>query len=391
MKVVIAIDAFKGSVTSLEAGNAAKRGVLRSHPDAQVKVLPLADGGEGTVDALLEGLRAKKIDIEVSDPLGRKTKCTYGILPDGTAVMEMSEASGLTKLTDSERNPLVTSTYGVGQMIIDAIDKGCRKFVIGIGGSATNDGGMGMLSALGYEFLDENGQTIKPDAQSLHMVTTIRTQRAHPMLKDCDFQIACDVNNPLCGEHGATFIYGPQKGLPTHLCQSIDDGMRHYAMVVESAIKNQEHMECELQYVNASYIDYPGAGAAGGLGFAFVAVLHGKLVSGVELILDTIRLEKELSNADIVITGEGRLDAQTAMGKAPIGVTRRAKRHQCQVIAFAGSIGEGAESCREKGMDAYYAIAPEDVPMDVRMKRENALYNMEKAVEKVFRELQCEC
>ncbi|MBE5942431.1 MAG: glycerate kinase [Lachnospiraceae bacterium] len=387
MRVVIAIDAFKGSITSLEAGNAAKRGVLRSCPDAQVKVLPLADGGEGTVDAFLEGLQAKKIDIEVSDPLGRKTRCTYGVLLDGTAVMEMSEASGITKLTDSERNPLYTSTYGVGQMIIDAIDRGCRKFVIGIGGSATNDGGMGMLCALGYEFLDESGQTVKQGAQSLPMITSVRTQNVHPLLKDCDFQIACDVNNPLCGEQGATFIYGLQKGLPTHLCQSVDEGMRHYAMVIENVLMGRE---CETEHKNTSYIDYPGAGAAGGLGFAFVAVLHGKLVSGVELILDTIGLEKELSNADIVITGEGRLDAQTAMGKAPIGVARRAKQHQCQAIAFAGCIGEDAEVCREKGVDAYYAIAPEDIPLDVRMQRENALYNMETVVAKVFCEMQSE-
>lgn len=389
MKVVIAIDSFKGSLTSLEAGVAAKKGVLQSCPNAEVKVVPLADGGEGTVDALMEGLHGKKVDIHVSDPLGRMTKCTYGILPNGTAIMEMAQAAGLTKLAGNERNPLNTTTYGVGEMIIDAMNRGCRKFVIGIGGSATNDGGIGMLSALGYEFLDQNGQEVKMGAQALVDVATIRTENVHPLLKECDFKIACDVDNPLCGENGATYIYGPQKGLPEKFCQPVDDGMKNYAKIIGVCLEKQTPgciVNKESQ-TNASYADYPGAGAAGGLGFAFMAVLHGKLVSGIELVLDTIGLENELSQADVVITGEGRLDAQTAMGKAPIGVARRAKKYGLPVLAFAGCIGEGAQACKEKGINAYYAIASEEVSVRERMRKENALCNMEQTVAKVFRDM----
>ncbi len=389
MNVVVALDSFKGSMTSLEAGNAAKRGVLQCYPDAEVRVIPLADGGEGTVDALIEGLQGKRIDIEVSDPLGRATKCVYGMLPDGTAIMEMAQAAGLEKLVEKERNPLVTSTYGVGEMIIDAIGRGCRKFVIGIGGSATNDGGIGMLSALGYEFVDGDGQAVKPGEQALSQVTEIRASGVIPHLRECSFKIACDVDNPLCGLNGATYIYGLQKGLLEDLCQSVDNGMRHYAGIVEKWCNSHvnEHDESVTLQSVASYIDYPGAGAAGGLGFAFLSLLHGELVSGIELILDIVGLEEELSKADVVITGEGRIDAQTAMGKAPVGVAARAKKYGCRVLAFAGCIGDGAHACKEKGIDEYYAIAPEDMPMKECMKNEIAICNMQDAVAEVFSDM----
>lgn len=389
MKVVIAMDSFKGSMTSLEAGNAAKRGILQIQPDADVVIKPLADGGEGTVDALIEGMQGSRIEIFVSDPLGRPTKCIYGILPDGTAVMEMAQAAGITKLSEDERNPLVTSTYGVGEMIADAIVKGCRRFVIGIGGSATNDGGMGMLSALGYTFLDRNGQVVKQGAQALSTISEIRTEQVLPELVECEFKIACDVDNPLCGINGATYIYGPQKGLKKDLCQNVDEGMRQYAKVVENYCLDTKSKEIRLNKIEREsngtfYVDYPGAGAAGGLGFAFLTFLQGELVSGVDLILDTIRLDKELEWADVVFTGEGRLDYQTAMGKAPVGVAGRAKRYGCKVLAFAGCIGDGAEACKEKGIDAFYSIAEEGIPLEERMKSENAIRNMERTVSREF-------
>ncbi len=386
MKVVVALDSFKGSMNSLEAGNAAKRGVLQCHPEAEVVVIPLADGGEGTVDALIEGLQGNRVNIEVSDPIGRATQCIYGILPDGTAIMEMAQAAGLEKLSEKERNPLYTSTYGVGEMIVDAMNRGCRKFVIGIGGSATNDGGMGMLSALGYEFLDDNGQAVKPGAQALSRVKEIRTSGVHAHLRECTFQVACDVDNPLCGINGATYVYGLQKGLPEDLCQSVDDGMKQYAGIVEDWCKKyaKEHKKNEVLQSGKSYMNYPGAGAAGGLGFAFLIFLHGELVSGIDLILDTVGLEQELPQADVVITGEGRIDAQTAMGKAPIGVAKRAKKYGCRVLAFAGCIGDDAQVCKEKGIDEYYSIASEAVPLEERMKKENAICNMQNAVVKMF-------
>ena len=391
MKVVIAMDSFKGSMTSLEAGNAAKTGVLRAVPNAEVIVLPLADGGEGTVEALIAGLRGDRIEITVSNPLRRPTSCFYGVLPGNVAVMEMAQAAGLTKITESERNPLVTSTYGVGEMIVDAIRRGCRSFVIGIGGSATNDGGVGMLQALGYQFLDKMGQPVKDGAVGLSAIVAIQDDNVIPELEECQFHIACDVDNPLCGANGATFIYGPQKGLPLELCQSIDDGMANFASIAECFSKEQREVgirhSTQKFWIDTTmkYSESPGAGAAGGLGFAFTAFLNGRLTSGVDLILDTIHIEEELECANIVITGEGRLDGQTARGKAPIGVAKRAKKYDCHVLAFVGCVGAGAKKCILEGIDAYYSIGEEGASLEDCMQPENAIVNLENKVEEVFR------
>lgn len=390
MKVVIGIDSFKGSMTSMEAGRSAKNGVLRSVPDAEVVVLPLADGGEGTVDALIEGLGADRIDIEVSDPLGRRTSCTYGILPDGTAVMEMAQAAGLTKLSEQERNPFVTSTYGVGEMIVDAIERGCRDFIIGIGGSATNDGGIGMLSALGYEFIDKEGNQVKEGAQGLCKVEKIKDQQVLPKLHECRFRIACDVDNPLCGKLGATYVYGIQKGLDTELCQSVDAGMLRYSQVAERYVHSLQINDkpatntLEVNQKVKQYSTYPGAGAAGGLGFAFLAFLNGSLESGVDLILDAIGVDGELADADIVLTGEGRMDAQSVYGKAPVGIARRAKKHGCKVFVFAGCLGANVEQCDIKEIDEIHVISDDSIPLEQRMNRENAMKNMEYKVADVF-------
>lgn len=375
MKVVVAIDSLKGSLTSLEAGNAAKEGILRIMPEAEVVVKPLADGGEGTTDALIEGMGGRRITLTVTGPMGQKTESSYGILEDGiTAVMEMAQAAGITKVPENVRNPLKATTAGVGEMIKDAIDRGCRRFLIGIGGSATNDGGMGMLKVLGCRFVDANGQDVGEGAEALSKVVMVKADKLLPELAECDFQIACDVTSPLCGAYGATCIYGPQKGLPLELCSEIDKGMEQYADAVE-----------KFTGAGKRYRNIPGAGAAGGLGFAFITFLHGELKPGVDLILDVTHIDKELRDAQYVVTGEGRLDAQTVMGKAPIGVAKRAKLYGCKVLAFAGSVAEDAGACNKEGVDAFFSIIQGATTLKEAMEPENARRNMTAAVEQVFR------
>ena len=373
MKVVIAIDSFKGSMTSLEAGKAAKSGVLCAIPDAEVVVKPLADGGEGTTDALIQGMRGKRISIKVTGPMGEPVTAEYGILEDGvTAVMEMAQAAGITKVPEGMRNPLQATTFGVGEMIKDAVLRGCRAFLIGIGGSATNDAGLGMLKALGFCFLDKNGIEVGEGAAELERICTIQTNQVMAELSECSFKIACDVTNPLCGKQGATYIYGPQKGLGEEMLASVDKGMKHFAEVTE-------------KHFGGNFQNVPGAGAAGGLGFAFLSFLKGNLMPGVDLILDVIHLEEELSDADFAITGEGKIDGQTAMGKAPVGVAKLAKKYGCTVLAFAGSVDEGAGLCHEAGIDAIFPIVRGVVSLEEAMRCETARANMANAVEQVFR------
>lgn len=373
MKVVVAIDSLKGSLTSLEAGNAAKEGILRVMPETEVIVKPLADGGEGTMEAFIEGERGTRITLSVTGPMGKRTECSYGILEDGrTAVMEMAQAAGIMLVPEDERNPMLASTYGVGEMIRDAVYRGCRYFIMGIGGSATNDGGIGMLSALGFRFLDSEGQSVFGGAGALSRIVSIRTDEVLSELAECEFQVACDVRNPLCGKNGATFIYGPQKGLPHELCNETDKGMLHYAEVAES-------------FCGRTCKDIPGAGAAGGLGFAFLTFLNGTLVSGVDLVLEATHLAQEIKDARFVVTGEGRLDAQTAMGKAPVGVAKIAKQYGCQVLAFSGEVTEDAVKCNEVGIDAFFPIVRGAVDLEDAMKPENAKRNMADTVEQVFR------
>ena len=271
MKVVVAMDSLKGSLTSLEAGNAVKEGILRAMPETEVVVKPLADGGEGTLDALIEGEKGTRVTLSVTGPMGGQTECDYGILEDGkTAVMEMAQAAGIMLVAENQRNPMQASTYGVGEMICDAVHRGCRYIIMGIGGSATNDGGIGMLSALGFQFLDSEGRPVSGGASGLSRIVSVGADEVLPELAECEFQIACDVRNPLCGENGATFVYGLQKGLPQELCGEVDEGMRHYAEVAEA-------------FCGKTCKEIPGAGAAGGLGFAFLAFLNGTLIPGVEL------------------------------------------------------------------------------------------------------------
>ena len=373
MKVVIAIDSLKGSLRSMEAGTAIKDGILAAKPDAEVIVKPLADGGEGTTDALIEGMNGERIDLTVTGPMHTPVDAYYGYLKDtNTAVMEMASAAGITLVPDSEKNPLLATSYGVGEMINDAIQRGCRNFIIGIGGSVTNDGGIGMLKALGVRFLDENGEDAGEGGQALAKVARIDVSGMNPLLKECHIQVACDVNNPLCGENGSTYVYGPQKGVTEDMKKTLDEAMAHFARVTSETLEND-------------YMNTPGAGAAGGLGYAFLAYTGAALTPGIELILDAVGLEEELSGADVVVTGEGRLDFQTAMGKAPVGVARLAKKYNAKVIAFAGSVTKEATACNKEGIDAFFPILRSVCTLAEAMDPVAARNNMTATVEQVFR------
>lgn len=373
MKIVIAIDSFKGSLTSIDAGNTIKSSILKIKPDADIVVKPLADGGEGTTDALIEGLAGKKINVTVTGPFGTPVDAYYGILPEtNTAVMEMAQAAGITLISEKEKNPLNATTYGVGEMILDACERGCKNFIIGIGGSATNDGGLGMLKALGYEFLDANGDDIGEGAKALSLIQEINDKNVSPLLDSCHFRIACDVTNPLYGPNGATYIYGPQKGVTKEQLSFLDNSMKHYA-------------DSSFDFLGIDHANTPGAGAAGGMGFAFLSYLNALLIPGIELIMEAVNLENDIKDADIVITGEGRLDHQTAMGKAPVGVARLAKKYDTKVIAFAGSVTDDAGACNTAGIDAFFPIVRGIISLEDAMNPENAKRNLFATVEQVFR------
>lgn len=373
MKVVIAIDSLKGSLSSMEAGYAAAQGIRNAKPDVQVVVKPLADGGEGTTDSLIEGLGGIPVRLEVTGPAGTPVPAYYGYIKQSdTAVLEMAAAAGITLVSDSGKDPMTATTYGVGEMINDAIQRGCRNFIIGLGGSATNDGGIGMLQALGYTFLDENGKDVGQGAQALSRVASIQKTGVNPELASCYFRVACDVTNPLCGPNGATYIYGPQKGVTEAMKKTLDLAMEHYAKVTSDFTGRQ----CS---------QIPGSGAAGGMGFAFLSYLNAELTPGIDLILDAIGLEKELEDADVVVTGEGRMDHQSAMGKAPVGVARMAKKHGAVVVAFAGSVTKGAAACNEAGIDAFFPIVRGITTLEEAMEPENAKENLAAVAEQVFR------
>ena len=366
MRIIIAIDSFKGSLSSREAGEAALRAAREVYPDAEAVVFPLADGGEGTADAIISANGGVMRHCRVHGPLGEAANAAYGILPKtNTAVIEMAEAAGLTLVPTEKRDPERTTTYGVGELILDAIDKGCRDFIIGIGGSATNDGGVGMLTALGFSFLDQNGLPIPQGAAGLAKIDTISLDGAHPALSDCRFTVACDVTNPLCGERGCSAVYGPQKGASPEAVKRMDAALAHYAALTERA-------------VGRSFESTPGAGAAGGMGFALFAYLGAVAESGISLVMRATGLTEALRGADIVITGEGRIDRQSAMGKAPIGVAAEAKRQGATVIALCGCVGEGAEECNGAGIDAILPILGTPMSTAEAMEPQTACENLYK-------------
>lgn len=373
MQILIAIDSLKGSLSSLEAGAAIKTGILSVYQDAKVVIKPLADGGEGTVDALVSGMGGKIITVNVTGPLGEKVDARYGMIESKKlAVMEMAAAAGIMLVPEQKRNPKNTTTYGVGEMILDAVDRGCRDFIIGIGGSATNDGGLGMLEAMGVVFYDEKGDLLGPYGLDMLRVAKVDVSKMREELKECSFRIACDVENPLCGPMGAAHVYGPQKGATMQIVEQMDAGLKNYANV----IKGQLGIDNE---------GVPGSGAAGGLGYAFVTFLNGRAEPGITIILDTIDLETEIQKADYVITGEGKLDAQTAMGKAPAGVAKMAKKYGKKAIAFCGAATEDAAACHDTGIDAYFPILRSPMMIDEAMEKETAIRNLELTAEEVFR------
>ena len=373
MKAVIAIDSLKGSLSSIEAGQAIAEGIKKADVKAEVVIRPLADGGEGTVEALVCGMNGTLQHVKVTGPLGEPVVCEYGIIDETkTAVIEMSGAAGITLVPDTKKNPLYTTTYGVGEVIRDAIEKGCRRFIVGIGGSGTNDGGIGMLQALGYGFLNKDGQQVPFGAIGLKELETITDTYVLPELAECEFKIACDVTNPLCGENGCSAVYGPQKGANPSMIMEMDKWLRYYA-----ALAREKFPKADL--------NEPGTGAAGGLGFAFLTFTNAVLESGIKIVLEETKLESYVKGADVVVTGEGRLDFQTAMGKAPVGVAGLAKKFDIPVLAFAGSVTKDATECNKNGIDAFFPILRGISTLEEAMKTENAKQNLTDTAEQAFR------
>ena len=367
MKIVIASDSFKGSLASMEVARSVEMGILDVFPSCDVVKVAVADGGEGTMDALCQSLGGKVVRIPVEDPIGRTIFASYVILQDGiTAVLEMSSASGLTLLMPAERNPMLTSTYGTGQLIDDAIGRGCRRFLVGIGGSATNDAGMGMLKALGYRFLDAAGNVLPGAGASLSKVCGIDCSGVSQAVRDSEFIVACDVDSPLYGPDGAAYVFAPQKGADPDMVKALDDGLRQYADAVASG-------EASIMKDAASM---PGAGAAGGLGYAFVAFFGARLQRGVDMVLDAVGFDSIIEGADLVITGEGRIDAQTLTGKTPYGVLQRASRQNIPVIALAGSVALDDSS----GFTAIRQITPPDMQLSEAMLPAVASANLRRTI-----------
>ena len=377
MKVLIAIDSFKGSLSSMEAAAAIKEGILLASENIDVNIRPLADGGEGTATALTMGMQGKTEAVTVTGPLGDPVSASYGNLHKKTAIIEMASAAGITLVPYKKRNPLHTTTFGVGEMIADALQKGCRHFIIGIGGSATNDCGVGMLQALGFRFLDQSGNTVSYGADGVRNIVSIDASLANPLLADCDFRIACDVTNPLCGGNGCSYIYGPQKGADPAMISQMDAWLSAFADLTQK-IHNKKADK-----------NMPGAGAAGGLGFAFSAYLGGRLQSGISIVLEETHMEAAIQDADLIITGEGRLDSQTVMGKAPVGIASLAKKYNKKVIAFCGCAADDAMLCNTYGIDAYFPILQKPVSLEEAMDPAVAGQNLKKTAEQVFRLLTC--
>jgi glycerate 2-kinase len=335
MKIVIAPDSYKGSLTAIQVGTTIQKAFLSEIPNASIEVIPMADGGEGTLDTFIYAMGGKRFCVEATGPLGEKTQTEYGLLPDGkTVVIEIAKIAGLTMVPPEKRNPYKTTSYGIGEVIIHAMEKGYRQFIIGLGGSATNDGGLGMLQALGVTFMDCNGQIVKPFGESIRDVVAVNFSSLHPLVKECKFQIASDVDNPLCGERGASHVFGPQKGATPNQVIELDQALDHYSNLIE---KN----------IGKSYKNVHGAGAAGGLGYAFL-LLGGNIVSGSHIVAEVTQLREKMKQAQWVITGEGQSDFQTLYGKVPSYVANIARQYGAKAILISGSLGKGYEQLYEQ-------------------------------------------
>ena len=382
--ITIAMDSFKGSMTSLEAGAAIKEALLEIDSDYKINVFAVADGGEGTVEALTYGREnVMTRTINVTGPLGGSVEAVYTMYDNSkgkTAIIEMAAAAGLTLVPVECRNPMNTTTYGVGEMIRDAIMQGCRNFIIGIGGSATNDVGIGMLQALGYHFTDSHGEEVSYGTEGVGMIADIGFEDVMHELRECSFDVACDVNNPLVGINGCSYVYAPQKGASESLLAGMDEKIFRYADLVEHIAG------CDMGELKANGNRYTnGTGAAGGLGYAFLMFLNATLRPGIDIVLDEIGIEKAISESDIVITGEGRLDSQTLMGKTPYGVASISKRYNRAVYVYAGCFGDGVDECMKSRLfDRCYSITEglAATPVTMAMKKENAIKNLKDCVKK---------
>jgi len=371
MKIIIAPDSFKGSLTSSQVCAAIKRGIEKADESIDIITIPMADGGEGTVDALMNSLGGSKIQVWVKDPLFRKIKVQYGILDDGiTAVIEMASASGLALLSREERNPMNTTTYGTGELIKDALDKGCRKFIIGIGGSATNDGGIGMAAALGARFYDSEGNEIELTGSGLTKLDSIDLRELDPRVKESSFRVFCDVENPLYGPSGAAYVYGRQKGADDEMIEKLDNGLRRLSEIIEKDL-------------GKSVASIPGAGAAGGLGAGLMAFLDAKLEKGIDFLMQTICFEERIKDADLIITGEGRMDEQTKYGKTVFGIIKAAKKQEIPVVGICGSIGDGVEELYAEGLSSVFSIV--NRPMSLSESIEQAYELLTSTAENVIR------
>lgn len=368
---VIAPDSFKGSLSAKEVCDSIERGIKKILPDAECIKVPMADGGEGTVQSLVDATNGTIYHTQVSDPLGRKIKAMYGISGDGsTAFIEMASASGLYLLTENERNPLLTSTYGTGQLVKAALDKNVKKIILGIGGSATNDGGAGFAQALGVKLLDKEGDELPFGGKYLKKLSKIDISNIDARLKDIEFEAACDVTNPLCGKNGASAVFGPQKGAAPAMVELLDESLLHYSQIIEEQLQR-------------SVCDIPGAGAAGGLGAGLLAFTNTRLSKGIDMVIEYTRLKEIIKKADFVITGEGGMDRQTLYGKTPFGVARIAKDKKKKVIAITGYIGKGIDELYKNGFDAIFGIVP--YPMTLDKALQTGKENIERTVENIVR------
>lgn len=361
MKIVIAPQGFKGNLNSLQVSQAIDNGIRRVIPDVVTALVPMADGGEGTMQALVDAIGGEMIPVEVTDPLGGRVIAHFGLLSDKvTGVIEMAAASGLNLVPPQKLNPLLTTTYGTGELILAALERGCRKLIVGIGGSATNDGGAGMAQALGAKLLDTKGVPLAFGGAALADLEHIDVTTIDPRLADCDIILACDVTNPLCGPQGASAVYGPQKGATKEMVVKLDAALAHYAEVIERDL-------------GIDVRDVPGAGAAGGLGAGLIAFLKAKVLPGVDVVIQATGLIEHLKEATLVFTGEGRLDSQTACGKVPVGVARKAEAFGLPVIAIAGEIANGYQAVYQQGIDAVFSIAPGPISLNQSMVRAEKL------------------
>jgi len=347
MKIVISPDSFKESLTAKEVCLAIETGFKRVFPEATYCLVPVADGGEGTVQSLVDATQGEILNLQVTGPLSESVDAFYGLLGDGshTAVIEMAAASGLHHIPEHLRDPKLTSSYGTGELIKAALEHGVTKIIIGLGGSATNDGGIGMLSALGVSFLDKDNQNIVANGAGLQHIKSINIDGLDARLSNCEILVACDVDNPLCGNHGASHVFGPQKGATSEDIQLLDDALKHYG-------------DCIKQQFNIDVLNQAGAGAAGGMGAALMAFTNAKLKPGIDLVLEAVRLNHYMDKTDLVITGEGRIDNQTIYGKTPMGVAKIAKQFDIPVIGIAGSLGKDHQAVYGCGVDAVFAAIP---------------------------------